>query len=68
MDEHATSEWQRRYDESVEAERARSRERDPDEAGAEAIDVAGWLPGLIGLVAVIVTTLVFVVRRSVRRT
>ena len=37
MDEHDLTEWQRRYDESVEAERARSRERDP----AEAIHVAG---------------------------
>ena len=58
-----------RYDdESVEAECARSRERVPAEAGAEAIDVAGWLPGLIGLVAVVVTALVVVLRRSVRRT
>jgi hypothetical protein len=68
MDEQVPSEWQRRYDESVEAERARSRERDPAERGTEAVDVAGWLPGLIGFVAVVVTTLIVVLRRSIRRT
>jgi hypothetical protein len=67
MNRPAPSDWQRRYNESVEAERARNREPNPDEEGAKAIDIAGYLPGWMGLVVLVVATSVLVIRRSIRR-
>ena len=61
------NDWQRRYDESVDAERARSRKRDPAEEGFAAILYAGCLPGLIGLAAMAVTGAIVMLRRSLRR-
>ena len=61
------NEWQRRYDESIDAERSRSRKRDPAEDGFAAILYAGCLPGLVGLVAMVITGAVVMLRRSLRR-
>jgi hypothetical protein len=61
------SEWQRRYEESLDAERRKAEGDESDAAAVVAMEVSGCLPGALGVVALAAAAIVMLVRRRTRR-
>lgn len=61
------SDWQRRYEASLAAERAKSDETDVGVVETVAMEVSAWLPGVIGAAVAVAAAIVVLVRRRIPR-
>jgi len=61
------TEWQRRYDESLAAERRKARDSDVTAGEIVAMEVSGCLPGALGVATIATTAIVMLLRRRTRR-